>query len=266
MRARSAVSEEALRGPVRSAPRSRSSRVSALWPALVRVQREVESTAWGRVLLSNVWPAYVFALSLVVKIVELARMLARGPGATPGLDEQRYLALAAEQSTSILFLALVVVLFVVRRPVVGRRSRWLGGVVALAGTFILTAVAFVPPLGSAPTGVLVVASAITALGTIFTAWSLFTLGRCFGLFPEVRGFVRRGPYRWVRHPVYLGEMVSALGLLLAKPHPAIVALYVAFVGLQYWRTRLEESALVEAFPSEYPAYQASTGRLVPWWR
>jgi protein-S-isoprenylcysteine O-methyltransferase Ste14 len=69
----------------------------------------------------------------------------------------------------------------------------------------------------------------------------------------------------VRHPVYLGELVSALGMLIAKPHPAIFALYVAFVVLQYWRTTLEEDALAEVFPNEYPAYRARVSRLVPGW-
>ena len=103
-------------------------------------------------------------------------------------------------------------------------------------------------------------------GTLFTIWSLATLGRCFGLFPEVRGLVMRGPYRVVRHPVYLGELLSAVGLLLAKPHPVIIGIFAVFVALQYWRTVYEERALAAAYPDEYPAYARRVPRLLPGWR
>jgi protein-S-isoprenylcysteine O-methyltransferase Ste14 len=65
--------------------------------------------------------------------------------------------------------------------------------------------------------------------------------------------------------VYLGELISALGMLIAKPHPLILTLYLAFVGLQVARTRLEEAALMEVFPDEYPAYRQRVPRLLPGW-
>ena len=75
-----------------------------------------------------------------------------------------------------------------------------------------------------------------------------------------------GPYRVVRHPVYLGEIVSAVGLLLARPSAVIALIFLAFVGLQCWRALFEERALASAFPETYPAYAASAGRLMPHWR
>ncbi|HEU4942388.1 MAG TPA: methyltransferase, partial [Gaiellaceae bacterium] len=64
---------------------------------------------------------------------------------------------------------------------------------------------------------LVVAGDLVALA----AWtwlfvSFLALGRCFGLLPEARGLVTRGPYRLVRHPVYLGEFAAVGGLVLAS--------------------------------------------------
>ena len=50
---------------------------------------------------------------------------------------------------------------------------------------------------------------------------------------------------------------------MARPHPLIVAVFVAFVALQYWRTVYEERALAAAYPSEYPAYARQVPRLVP---
>jgi protein-S-isoprenylcysteine O-methyltransferase Ste14 len=231
------------------------------WRGLVGVHREIESTSWGALLLGNVWPAYLFALPLLVRFWGLTQRAIRGEIA----DTLHGQALLLQELVTVLFLALIVVLFVVRRPVRGRRAGWRAGLVALVGTFLLNVVGFLPVEPSASTEAALASSAVIVLGTLFTIWSLATLGRCFGLMPEVRGLVMRGPYRWVRHPVYLGELTSALGMLIVKPHPLVVGLTIAFVGLQYWRTLLEEEALVEVFPTDYPAYRQRVPRLLPGW-
>ena len=233
-----------------------------LWHALVQLHRDIEARPWGAVLLGNVWPAYVFALPLATRILALPQLL---PLATsPSLnDRARFL----QELVTIFFLALVVLLFAIRRRGVrGRRATWREGLVALVATFLLSVVGYLPIAADASTGSLLASSAVVVLGTLFTSWSLLVLGRCFGLLPEVRGLVTRGPYRWVRHPVYLGELVSGLGIVIAKPHPLVLAIYATFVVLQYLRTVFEERALAAAFPTEYPVYRARVPRLVPGWR
>ena len=239
--------------PVTSAP------VTSVWRSLVDMFREFEATSWGGLILGNVWPAYVFALPLAARVWNLAR-------ATRG-DSFHAQAALMQETVTVVFLALVVVLFIIRRRrIEGQRATWGPGLVALVGTFLLNVVAYLPVEDTASTESLLASSVVITLGTLFTIWSLATLGRCFGLFPEVRGLVTRGPYRLVRHPVYLGELISAVGLLLAKPHPLIVAIFAVFVGLQYWRTVYEERALSAAYPDDYPAYSRRVPRLVPGWR
>jgi protein-S-isoprenylcysteine O-methyltransferase Ste14 len=229
------------------------------WRGMVALFREVEATRWGSLMLGNIWPAYLFALPLGARVWGLSR----GPSPTTLHQQARLL----QEVVTVVFLALVVILFAVRRRrIEGQRAGWGAGVVALVGTFLLNAVAFLPVEDSASTMTLLASSGVVIVGTLFTIWSLATLGRCFGLFPEVRGLVLRGPYRLVRHPVYLGELVSGFGLLIAKPHPLVVAFFIAFVVLQYWRTIYEERALAEAYPSQYPAYTSQVPRLVPGWR
>ena len=230
-----------------------------VWRAAVARLRQVERTPLGAILLGHVWPAYVFALPLGVRIVGFTQM-------HPG-DSLHRQAQYVQELVTIVFLALVVLLFAIRRePMVGARATWRPGLVAVLGTFLLNVVAFLPVEDSTSTTALLASSLVIVLGTLFTLWSLATLGRCFGLFPEVRGLVTRGPYCLVRHPVYLGELTSAVGLLLAKPHVTVLVVLLAFAGLQYARTVYEERALGAAFPDLYPAYARRVPRLIPWRR
>ena len=93
--------------------------------------------------------------------------------------------------------------------------------------------------------------------------SVVCLGRCFGVLPDVRGLVTRGPYRLVRHPLYLGELLASLGIVLGaeSPGPALGSWLVCLV-LQLVRTRYEEQTLLAEFP-EYADYAARTRRLLP---
>ncbi len=210
----------------------------------------------GGLLLGNVWPAYVFALPLSARVWGFLHWKPDG-----SLHGQ---ALAIQEMVTIVFLALVVALFAIRRRSIrGEHATFLPGVVALVGTFLLNVVAYLPVEDTTSTEALFASSAVVIIGTVWTIWSLAALGRCFGLFPEARGLVTRGPYQLVRHPVYLGEIVSAVGLLLAKPNVVIVLIFAVFVALQYWRIVYEEQALSAAFPGEYPAYARRVARLIP---
>lgn len=221
--------------------------------------RAVEATPWGSRLLGNVWPAYVFALPLAARVWGFLHLSWGG-----SLHAH---AMFIQEAVTVAFLGLVVLLFVIRRPSIsGEHASLLPSLVALIGTFLLNVVAYLPVEDTTSTAALLASSIVVTLGTLWTIWSLATLGRCFGLFPEARGLVTRGAYRVVRHPVYLGEVISAVGLLLAKPNPLIVLLFLAFVGLQYWRTMYEERALSAAFPEDYPSYAARVPRLLPGWR
>jgi protein-S-isoprenylcysteine O-methyltransferase Ste14 len=97
------------------------------------------------------------------------------------------------------------------------------------------------------------------------AWllaSTLALGRCFGVLPETRGLVTRGPYRIVRHPVYLGEFGTFAGFLIAAPSAWNLTVVAAFCVGQAVRMRLEERALTLEFPA-YAEYAARTPAVVP---
>jgi protein-S-isoprenylcysteine O-methyltransferase Ste14 len=92
--------------------------------------------------------------------------------------------------------------------------------------------------------------------------SVLALGKCFGILPEARGLVRRGPYRLVRHPVYLGELGAVVGFVIGAPSLWNLGVLAGFYAAQSVRMRLEEKVLSSEFP-EYAAYAAATPRLVP---
>jgi protein-S-isoprenylcysteine O-methyltransferase Ste14 len=122
--------------------------------------------------------------------------------------------------------------------------------------------AFGGPGPSIPDGVVLAGELLAVAFCVWLLVSVLFLGRCFGVLPEARGLVTSGPYRVVRHPVYLGEIGACAGLAIAAPSPGNSAVMAGLIVAQAVRMRLEERALTEAFP-EYAEYAAGTPRLVP---
>ncbi len=82
------------------------------------------------------------------------------------------------------------------------------------------------------------------------------------MIPQARSLVTSGPYRLVRHPLYAGELVAALGLVLSGFTAVALAAWMVLCGLQAYRAVREEELLVESMP-EYAGYRLGTARLVP---
>jgi protein-S-isoprenylcysteine O-methyltransferase Ste14 len=72
----------------------------------------------------------------------------------------------------------------------------------------------------------------------------FALNRSFGLVAANRGVKRGGPYRLVRHPMYLGYMTTQLGVLLSAFSFQLLALYTAAWACQILRIFEEEKLLM----------------------
>jgi protein-S-isoprenylcysteine O-methyltransferase Ste14 len=104
-----------------------------------------------------------------------------------------------------------------------------------------------------------------AVGLGFAALSAGWLGR--GLTPmpmptERTELRTTGPYRYVRHPIYAGLLLSAAGRAAASGNRATAVAFAALAALLNVKARFEEEQMVARFPG-YRDYAARTPRFVP---
>lgn len=75
--------------------------------------------------------------------------------------------------------------------------------------------------------------------------------------------VVRGPYRWIRHPLYSFGAVFFIGFMLMTANALIMVFGVAAFTMLVLRTPTEEARLVEKFGDGYREYMTQTGRFLP---
>jgi protein-S-isoprenylcysteine O-methyltransferase Ste14 len=81
---------------------------------------------------------------------------------------------------------------------------------------------------------------------------------------QVTGLATTGPYRLVRHPIYLGFALLATGEALAfGSWPALVIVLSGIVPTFAWRARAEEKLLSRMFGERYAVYRLRTRMIIP---
>ncbi len=85
---------------------------------------------------------------------------------------------------------------------------------------------------------------IMVLGTFIQLAAKIVLGRSFGVIAANRGVVTLGPYRFIRHPMYLGYAITHIGFLLNMPSLPIILLYGTTLVVQVLRILREEKVLM----------------------
>jgi protein-S-isoprenylcysteine O-methyltransferase Ste14 len=153
---------------------------------------------------------------------------------------------------------LVAVLYAVRLP--AQKSDRVGLYLGLLAAFLPTLGASmnIPALsGTRFEAVSVAWTLAGAAGYLLIIWSLARLGRRFGIAPADRGLVVSGPYRFVRHPMYSGELLLRLALSAGNPGAPLV-----FSGLLYLQVlrALREEQVIAGY-AEYA--NAVRWRLIP---
>lgn len=100
---------------------------------------------------------------------------------------------------------------------------------------------------------------VAVLGLMLAVWAGRTMGRSLSPFPRPprdAELVDRGPYRYLRHPIYVGGTLFFAGLSLVFSLYGL-ALTVVLAAFWFAKARLEERHLVGRF-AEYAAYRRRT--------
>ncbi|TMC76586.1 MAG: isoprenylcysteine carboxylmethyltransferase family protein, partial [Chloroflexi bacterium] len=132
-------------------------------------------------------------------------------------------------------------------------------------------VAYVLPLSIELAYGLQLAGVVLAVGSaLFAAWAMWSLGRSYGIRMDLfegHRLVTEGPYRVVRHPMYLGILSFHIGAIFALQSLlllAATALYV--VPFTAVRIVAEERVLLQGFGDAYGAFVRRVPALVPFAR
>ena len=114
--------------------------------------------------------------------------------------------------------------------------------------------------------ILVAAAILCVCGVSFCFWARAVLGRNWSgtvTLKENHELIVRGPYRWVRHPIYAGLLAMVLATLMQQGHiGGIIALILIFVSL-WIKSSHEEEVMRKQFPNQYPTYRERVRRIIP---
>jgi protein-S-isoprenylcysteine O-methyltransferase Ste14 len=165
------------------------------------------------------------------------------------------------QDAVLLMLECVTVaLFLTRRRAMTSSSDPGDWAMALCGTM---APMFLRPETSNPIGLVgLTLDIVQALGACVAIFGLLGLGRSFGIVPANRGVQASGLYRYVRHPIYAGYIITNLAYTAGNLNGRNIIALSAIIALQVIRIGNEERHLKG--DAEYRAYLTRTRwRLIP---
>jgi protein-S-isoprenylcysteine O-methyltransferase Ste14 len=107
---------------------------------------------------------------------------------------------------------------------------------------------------------------IFIFGILLFTYSVLYLKKAFqgNVQPVTENLIREGPYRFVRHPLYLGMIISIVGLTLGmRSLWGLVTTTVVFLPLTFLRAKLEETALHKKFGIIWEEYTEQTYFIIP---
>jgi protein-S-isoprenylcysteine O-methyltransferase Ste14 len=107
---------------------------------------------------------------------------------------------------------------------------------------------------------------LSVYAAVMLLWASTILGRFLvpqAVVVEDHELVTRGPYRFVRHPAYSGDLALWLGAALGTANMLLLALWPVSVVGTYFQTRQEDDLLASKFGPAYETYAERTGRFVP---
>lgn len=165
------------------------------------------------------------------------------------------------QGLSLVFVAVVVLMTIRRLPPRSTAAGIEPRLTAIAGTFVLMLLVFLPA-GATSLPMRLAATILIVIGTALSIYCLHFLGRSFSIVASARALVTGGPYGIVRHPLYVAEGITTVGIIMLHWSAGAVALGLLQIALQFRRMQNEEQVLRAAFP-EYAGYADRVPMFIP---
>ena len=107
---------------------------------------------------------------------------------------------------------------------------------------------------------------LTVGGLLFAVWARIALGANWSGTVTIKSghnLIRRGPYRWIRHPIYTGLLLSLVGTVMLQGEVrAFLGFALALFAL-YRKARREERFLFEEFGEGFAEHAKHTGMFLP---
>jgi protein-S-isoprenylcysteine O-methyltransferase Ste14 len=106
----------------------------------------------------------------------------------------------------------------------------------------------------------------TSAGAAIAIWARCILGGNWSSIVSLKAgheLIRKGPYAYVRHPIYTGILVAAIGTaIVVGEWRGVFAIVLAAIGL-WFKAKREERFLTTEFGDRYVEYRQNTGALLP---
>jgi protein-S-isoprenylcysteine O-methyltransferase Ste14 len=160
------------------------------------------------------------------------------------------------------FYALIIFLYFLRSSASSTSRSFVTKTIAVLTTFSPSALSLLNKPELSRSEIILLADLLLVLGMVLSIFSLASLGRSFSVIPQARKLVKTGPYKLIRHPLYVGELIGLFGMVLVGVSISRMAIFFFIVGCQIYRAFKEEKLLAEVFP-DYEEYCSKTARFIP---
>lgn len=166
------------------------------------------------------------------------------------------------------FVWVVSALFVKRT--VERSAGWARLLVWVAVIVLFIRVSHIPglrqPMWPRTAALSALAALVTVAGLIVCVWARAVLGRNWSgtiAFKEGHELIERGPYAYVRHPIYSGFLLMGLGTAIGSGRLESFLLLATAAVVLGIKARFEEQFMSRHFPEAYPQYRRRVRALIP---
>jgi protein-S-isoprenylcysteine O-methyltransferase Ste14 len=125
--------------------------------------------------------------------------------------------------------------------------------------FLITIYSFLRNLG-------ILHLSLICLGLALGLWAIISMkGSKLRVTPDVATgakLIKKGPYKYLRHPMYLSVLIVCLGLFLTNVYSMTIFFYIFLIVVLNLKIVYEERLLRIAFPN-YKNYTKKTKKLIP---